>query len=723
MNWWRNFGNTYDIYRFSNLPAANKAEEAPEAKPYGPSPPKSSNPSKSNKPKFNGEMPPPPGNCLCGERHWYSRCPYLFPGRRPANWKANPQKEAQVNEAIQNPDIKAKVDRAQEKNHQNQQNQKAKNHEENQPTKITETGVFSAIKASFSATNYALRESWIADNGSDTHVCNSSMFSRFIKTKDPFDEWMIAGAHINKIECYGTIKVNLSTPEGPQQMTLGDVAYVPDFMTNVVGLDRLKRRDVFFDNEKNHLHRRGKTLAWVKPFGGHYLLEDNIEKASFAISSPKKPSKKSATGYQWHQMLGHASDEAIQHLQASAEGVKIVDSGTPIPKTNKCQPCALAKMHRVISKNSENAESADIPFYRITYDLMQLAPALNGDQWVSHFACHFSDFHLVYTHQRKAAATEIIRQAINLIETRFSRKVVFIRSDGEKSLGGEFEKFLISKGITFEVSAPDTPAQNGHSERKGGILAMKARALRIDAGLPTNLWPEIIKTAGYLANRTPMAKHHWKTPYELVVGQCPNLSHLYQYGCKAYSLIKHLPKKEKLAERAHIGHLVGYEVRNIFRIWIPSQQKIIRTRDVIFDENAHYDPHDIDLIQVIKEPMIQTTFDPISQGPISQITEISDDEEEELLEENSSEAITEKEKTEVVEYLLTPSITESSSSPDFPAPESSSSTAPVHSQPSPPSSSITSAIAVSAPKMIGLDLDAGNILPKSDRGGRHTDSA
>lgn len=72
---------------------------------------------------------------------------------------------------------------------------------------------------------------------------------------------------------------------------------------------------------------------------------------------------------------------------------------------------------------------------------------------------------------------------------------------------------------------------------------MKARALRIDAGLPIFLWPELMMTAGYLANRTPMQKHEWKTPFELAIGYSPDLSHLHQYGCKAYTLNKHIPQK------------------------------------------------------------------------------------------------------------------------------------------------------------------------------------
>ena len=96
--------------------------------------------------------------------------------------------------------------------------------------------------------------------------------------------------------------------------------------------------------------------------------------------------------------------------------------------------------------------------------------------------------------------------------------------------------------------------------------------------------------------RTAMAKYNWKTPYELVTDQKPNLSHLKVYGCKAYALKHHIPRKQKLEPRAHIGYLVGYDSINIFRIWIPSRRKIIRSRDVLFDEDEVHslvDPPDL----------------------------------------------------------------------------------------------------------------------------------
>ena len=180
---------------------------------------------------------------------------------------------------------------------------------------------------------------------------------------------------------------------------------------------------------------------------------------------------------------------------------------------------------------------------------------MNKDQWISHVACSEYDFHMVFTHAHKSEAMEILIKAINIIETRHIGKVVFIRSDEERSLGARFTDFIDEKGIIFEPFASDTPAQNGHIERKGGILLTKARALRLEAGLPAYLWPWIVRIAQYIMNRTPMKKHGWKTPFELVTPNHSksNLGHLVQFGAKAYLIDKHRPRKEKMRSKATLA--------------------------------------------------------------------------------------------------------------------------------------------------------------------------
>jgi len=139
----------------------------------------------------------------------------------------------------------------------------------------------------------------------------------------------------------------------------------------------------------------------------------------------------------------------------------------------------------------------------------------------------------------------------------------------------------------------------------------KARAIRIDAHLPEFLWPETVKTAAYLTNRSPTKRLNWKTPLEElqqalnVHNPKPNISHLKVYGCQAYPNIPHqtIPRQKKVIPRAHIGYLVGYESSNIFRIWVPAKQRVISSRDVDFDETKLYDPTEpIRLSQLQEEP-------------------------------------------------------------------------------------------------------------------------
>lgn len=75
--------------------------------------------------------------------------------------------------------------------------------------------------------------------------------------------------------------------------------------------------------------------------------------------------------------------------------------------------------------------------------------------------------------------------------------------------------------------------------------------MRIEAHLPEELTPEAYKAAAYLLNRTPSRRLGWKTRV---------------YGCRAYPLKYDIPRLNKLAPRAHIGYLVGYDSTNIFRI-------------------------------------------------------------------------------------------------------------------------------------------------------------
>ena len=613
-----------------------------------------------NNSSLRGNRQDPP-TCLCGTTHWYADCYYLNQDRRPTGWTPRQDTQQKVDQALQNQKTRAAVERARWKRKNRDNNDGTNNQAQssnsnisapladtntvqdsngnrasvNRPSAFSIQSIVRRTPTAFvamsmtAAQNASLRSYFILDSGADGHVINSSMLHMFTMNKHASsNDCLQAGNQHLPIDCYGTVTLPVDSHDGPFSITLLNVAYVPDFMTNIVSLHKFVEQGVHFDTEKMHLHINGETYCKVYPKAGHFtfnsrpLLPASTRSAFFAAT-------KSRSSLEWHKVLAHASHDTVMHLEESTSGIKIDNKeSAQVPRTNECETCALTKSQRIVSRSPDVSEDSDKPFYRITFDLLHHDPALNGDQWTTHIACRSTDFNLVFTHSNKSDAPKIILDAIALIETRYNGKVVFFRSDGERTLGTDFLNQLKAKGITIEPSAPDTPDQNGHSERKGGVIAMKARALRIEAGLPPKLWNEAIRAAGYIANRTPMKKHGWKTPYELVTGKQPNLKHLRLFGCKAYAHIKHIPRKQKLAERAHIGFLVGYDSTNIFRIWIPLKRKIIRTRDILFDENSSYDPSEPDLLQLIEEPMLEATFDIPPLNSDTLITEIESDDEE-----------------------------------------------------------------------------------------------
>ena len=123
-------------------------------------------------------------------------------------------------------------------------------------------------------------------------------------------------------------------------------------------------------------------------------------------------------------------------------------------------------------------------------------------------AYDFTDFNMVWTHASKTEAPQILSNAITMINTKYKFKVFYIRTNGKKALINSFKAVLVAKGITFEPSLPNTQAQNGYSERKGEILTTKTRTMRLARRLPANLWPELIRVAGYVTNKTPIRKYY-----------------------------------------------------------------------------------------------------------------------------------------------------------------------------------------------------------------------
>ena len=80
----------------------------------------------------------------------------------------------------------------------------------------------------------------------------------------------------------------------------------------------------------------------------------------------------------------------------------------------------------------------------------------------------------------------------------------------------------------------------------------------------------------------------------------PNIGHLQVYSCRAYSLKYKILCLNKLILRAYVGYLVGYDLINIFQVYILSKKKkVIKIRDIKFNKQLLYNNLQLDLINML----------------------------------------------------------------------------------------------------------------------------
>jgi hypothetical protein len=129
---------------------------------------------------------------------------------------------------------------------------------------------------------------------------------------------------------------------------------------------------------------------------------------------------------------------------------------------------------------------------------------------------------------------------------------------------GYVELLEICRDLGIAVEPRATEAQNGGIKRAGKSIIIRARAIRLHAGLPKEYANECAMTAIYLLNRTLVEAIDWSCPYTKVKGVKPSVAHLEVIGARAYVLNEKLPRGAKLKSRSLIGHLVGFDSTNIF---------------------------------------------------------------------------------------------------------------------------------------------------------------
>ncbi|GJV74779.1 putative ribonuclease H-like domain-containing protein [Tanacetum coccineum] len=197
-----------------------------------------------------------------------------------------------------------------------------------------------------------------------------------------------------------------------------------------------------------------------------------------------------------------------------------------------------------------------------------------------------SMFSWVFFFGTKDETYYILKDFITFIENQLNKKVKAIRCDnGTEFKNSKLIELCGSKGIKRDYSNARTPQQNGVAERKNRTLIEAARTMLADSKLPTMFWTEAVSTACYVLNRVLVTRPHNKTPYELLSGKVPNISHLKPFGCHV-TILNTSDHLGKFKGKADEGFIVGYAAYSkAYRVYNLSSKKIEETLNLRYLED------------------------------------------------------------------------------------------------------------------------------------------
>jgi hypothetical protein len=195
----------------------------------------------------------------------------------------------------------------------------------------------------------------------------------------------------------------------------------------------------------------------------------------------------------------------------------------------------------------------------------------------------------VYCIRQKSDVFDTFKKWKYLVENETGKRLKCLKSDnGSEYCSKEFDDYCSYHGIHREKIVPRTPQENGVLERMNMTIMEHSRSMRLHAGFPLQLWADVVDIVVYLINRGPSRSLDGRITEEAWTGKKVNYSFLKTFRCEAFI---HIDKENrtKLEEKSKKCTFIGYRINDFgYHLWDYENNKIIRSRDVIFNENFMY---------------------------------------------------------------------------------------------------------------------------------------
>ena len=418
-------------------------------------------------------------------------------------------------------------------------------------------------------------DSWVLDSGASFHTTpHQNILQNYVAG----DYGVVYLADGEPLRIIGVGDVEIKLPNN-STWRLQQVRHVPELKKNLISVGQLDEsgHSINFSGGMWKVSKGVMILARGKKTGTLYMTpasEDIIATAEAENQADL-----------WHYRLGHMSEKGMKLLLSKGKlpGLKSAEF-------DLCEGCIFGKQKKVsFLKNGRTPRSKKLEL--VHSDVWGPSPVASrgGLKYYVTFIDDSSRKVWVYFLKNKSDVFETFKKWKALVETETGLKLKCLRSDnGGEYTDGDLKEFCASNCIRMEKTIPGTPQQNGVVERMNRTINERARSIRLHAGLPPIFWSEAVNTAVYLINRGPSVPLNFRIPEEVWTGKEVNLSHLKVFGCISYVHIDS-EARSKLDAKSRKCIFVGYGTDEFgYRFWDEENRKIIRSKNVIFNEKMTY---------------------------------------------------------------------------------------------------------------------------------------
>ena len=259
----------------------------------------------------------------------------------------------------------------------------------------------------------------------------------------------------------------------------------------------------------------------------------------------------------WHRALGHINFQYLNMIvknrlvEGLPENIESIDM--------KCANCIESKMTNVPFENNRSKTTEILELIHTDLNGPHSTTGYGGEKYFLTFVDDYSKCARIFCIKSKAETSSCFKEFVNLVETKFTKRVKKLRCDnGKEYLNRVMYDFVKSKGIELLPCPPYVHELNGVAERYNRSAMDIGRCLMREAKIHRRYWPEIMKTVAYLKNRTIANAAENKTPYEIFFGKKPNVNHLKIYGSRVFVRVPEVLRKSKWDDKARLGAVVGY---------------------------------------------------------------------------------------------------------------------------------------------------------------------